>query len=83
MDCNDVLKQLADYLDEEARGELCRAIEEHLTRCHDCQVYVDTLRKTIVLYQADVRDEIPATVSSRLQTALVHEYQRAKGGPTD
>lgn len=83
MDCNEVLKQLAEFLDEEARGELCRAIEEHLARCSDCQVYVDTVRKTIVLYQADVKTEIPATVSSQLQTALVHEYRRAKGGSAD
>ena len=83
MDCSEVLKQLAEYLDEESREELCHQIEQHLTRCRDCQVYVDTVRKTIVLYQADVKTEIPATVTSRLQTALVDEYQRAKAGPSD
>ena len=83
MNCGEVLKQLADYLDEESREELCQQIEDHLTRCRDCQVYVDTVRKTIVLYQADVKTEVPATVSSRLQSALVDEYQRAKGGPSD
>ena len=57
MDCQDVLDQLADYLDDDARSELCRQIEEHLARCRDCQVEVDTVKKTIVLYQAGSRVE--------------------------
>ena len=81
MDCNDVLQQLSDYLDDEAREELCRQIEGHLSQCHDCQVYVDTVKKTIVLYQSDRRVEIPVSVASRLEMALSREYQSAK--PTD
>src|SRR5437867_873789 len=53
VNCDEVLEQLADYLDEDARAELCRAIEAHLSRCRDCRVEVDTVRRTIVLYQAD------------------------------
>ena len=77
MNCSETLEQLADYLDQEARDELCRAIEEHLTQCRDCQVYVDTVKKTIVLYQSDRHVEIPASASSRLEVALAQEYQRA------
>ncbi|NJD17728.1 MAG: zf-HC2 domain-containing protein, partial [Gemmatimonadetes bacterium] len=64
MNCQEVLDQLADYLDEDARAELCRQIEEHLTACHDCQVVVDSVKKTIVLYQSDRRVEMPVRVSS-------------------
>ena len=53
VDCNEVLDQLAEYLDDDARAELCRAIEEHLSQCHGCKIEVDSVRKTIVLYQAD------------------------------
>ena len=35
MNCQELLEQLGDYLDEEARQELCREIEEHLERCND------------------------------------------------
>jgi len=77
VDCNETLVQLADYLDEEAREELCKAIEQHLRRCHDCKVYVDTVRKTIVLYQNDRQVEIPASANSRLAAALAQEYARA------
>jgi predicted anti-sigma-YlaC factor YlaD len=80
VDCNEVLEQLADYLDPDARAELCRAIEEHLTHCRDCRVEVDTVRRTIVLYQADREVQIPAPVMSRLEAALTREY-RATGAP--
>ena len=53
VDCIEVLGQLADFLDEDAREELCRDIKAHLTQCRDCQLQVDTIKKTIVLYQAE------------------------------
>ncbi len=78
MDCSQVLEQLADYLDAESREELCRAIEEHLSRCHDCRVEVDTVRKTIMLYQADRKVEAPSSVTVQLEAALAREYIRAQ-----
>ena len=74
VDCNEVLEQLGDFLDEGARAELCRAIEAHLSRCRDCQLSVDTVRKTITLYQSDRDLQLPAAFSSRLQMALAREY---------
>lgn len=82
MDCSEVLQQLADYLEPDARAELCRIIEEHLSRCHDCQVQVDTIKKTIVLYQNDRQIEMPVRVSQTLEAALAREYDGpAQGGP--
>jgi predicted anti-sigma-YlaC factor YlaD len=78
VDCQEVLDQLADYLDEDARLELSRQIEEHLSKCRNCQVEVDSVKKTIILFQADSRIEVPVRVTSRLQAALLSEY-RANG----
>jgi len=75
VDCNEVLEQLAEYLDEDARKDLCRAIEQHLGQCRDCHLYVDSLRKTIVLYQSDRAVEIPAAVTARLEAALAKAYR--------
>jgi predicted anti-sigma-YlaC factor YlaD len=83
VDCTQTLEQLEEYLDEPARAELCRAIEEHLKRCQDCKVYVDTVRKTIVLYQNDREMEVPANANSRLQAALAQEYARAASATHD
>jgi predicted anti-sigma-YlaC factor YlaD len=76
VDCNDVLEQLAEYLDEGAREELCRAIEAHLSRCRDCRVEVDTVRKTIVLYQVDREVPMPPAVTRGLEAALAKEYRK-------
>ena len=84
MDCSEVLEQLADYLDANERDALCAAIQEHLTHCHDCRFNVDTIRKTIVLYQNGHPAEMPVRISEALQDALAREYERAaKSPPSD
>ena len=85
MNCQELLEQLGDYLDEEARQELCREIEEHLERCHDCRLVVDQTRKTIVLYQADQQIEVPGLMaaSSRLTQALAKTYTEGAETPAD
>lgn len=82
MDCSKLLEELSDYLDREAREDLCRAIEEHLKSCRDCRIVVDKTRKTILLYQSDQAQPVPAAVNARLQEALSQEY-RARAGAVD
>jgi predicted anti-sigma-YlaC factor YlaD len=79
VDCNEVLEQLAEYLDEEARTELCKAIDEHLIHCRDCRFEVDTLKKTIVLYHEDSRLEMPVRAGKLLRSALASEYEQTNG----
>lgn len=74
MNCEEVLSQLSDYLDEEVREELCKAIEAHLHACHDCQVEVDTIKKTIMLYRSERPAEMPVAISGRLRAALAQAY---------
>jgi predicted anti-sigma-YlaC factor YlaD len=69
------LEQLGEFLDEDARAELCREIQVHLDRCPDCRIYVDTVKKTIVLYQNGASPEMPVAANARLQTALAREYR--------
>jgi len=86
VDCSEVMEQLADYLDEEVRAELRKAVDEHLHSCHDCSYFVDTVRKTVVLYQADRRLEVPMKATARLHAALAAEYAMSaqrRAGPTD
>jgi hypothetical protein len=85
VDCNDVLGQLADFLDVDAREELCRDIEAHMARCRDCTVEVDTIKKTIVLYQAESGRsfEVPIRVTQRLEEVLAKEYVKSGRGRTD
>jgi predicted anti-sigma-YlaC factor YlaD len=84
VNCKEVLDQLSDFVDEEAREELCRAIEEHLARCGGCKVVVDTVKKTIMLYHSDGPAETPVRVSAALQSVLAFEYRRSRqDSPSD
>ena len=78
MDCSEVRDQLGDYVDNEMLAEICRELEAHLKHCRDCRVEVDSIRKTIVLYQAESgkRLEVPVRVTERLQEALAQEYRK-------
>jgi predicted anti-sigma-YlaC factor YlaD len=79
IECDEVLDQLSEYIDEETRAELCDAIREHLARCQDCQIKVDTVKKTIVLYQKNAAIELPVRVSAKLSAALAREYGNDPG----
>ena len=70
-ECKNLLISLSDYIDGEANEALCLEIERHLAGCRNCRVVVDTLRKTVSLYQATSDPvELPAGVRERLYHTL-------------
>lgn len=77
MDCNGVRDQLSEFLDRELVDAICLEIEEHLQRCRDCRVEIDTVKKTITLYQHIGEVEVPMQVNAALESALAREYRRA------
>ena len=69
--CRHLLESLSDYMDGELGDELCSELERHLAGCEDCQIVVDTLRKTITLYQAtSTAPSVPTDVRERLYKRL-------------
>lgn len=66
--CRQVLGQLNAYVDQELALELCQELESHLDGCADCQVVLDSLTKTIHLYQGlrEATLPLPADLESRL-----------------
>ena len=68
--CEDVLRELSNYIDQEVTPELRRQIEEHLSACHHCTVLVSTTRKTLSLVAGSNILELPSGVSQRLLERL-------------
>jgi anti-sigma factor RsiW len=69
--CRHLLALLSDYIDDDLGDELCEELERHLSGCPDCQVVVDTLRKTISLVHADsAPPPVPTEVRERLYKCL-------------
>ncbi len=65
--CQRLLGSLSDYIDGELQEELCAQIEGHLKECENCRIVVDTLRKTVDLYeQVAPPAALPAGVRERL-----------------
>ena len=85
LSCQEVLDQLADYLDDDARAELVQQVDSHLGECSHCQVEVDTLRRTIMIFRCDEKVVLPTPLSDKLQQALTQAYltNRRDQGPHD
>jgi predicted anti-sigma-YlaC factor YlaD len=65
--CRALLASLSDYVDGILEEELCAEIERHMGDCENCRIVIDTLRKTISLYQATASPpEMPEAVRERL-----------------
>jgi hypothetical protein len=62
-------------VDGTAQEELCRELERHLADCDNCRVVVDTLKKTVYLYQSNTDVDLPVAVRERLFKRLnLDEY---------
>ena len=64
--CKSMLGSLSDYVDGTAQEEICRELERHLSDCENCRVVVDTLKKTVYLYQSSPDKDLPTDVRERL-----------------
>ncbi len=71
MTCKDLLGSLSEYVDGELGEDMCQAIERHIAACDHCRVVVDTVTRTIYLYQTDAQEtELPEGVRERLFKTL-------------
>ena len=65
--CRHLLDSLSEYIDGQLREEICQELEKHLAECDNCQIVVDSLRRTISLYHTVSSSiEIPEGVRERL-----------------
>jgi anti-sigma factor (TIGR02949 family) len=78
--CQEVLDQLWEYLDDDAREDLKSQINIHLNGCRHCKVEVDSLRQTISLYRCEESVPIPIQLSGKLLSALHAAYDEHPDG---
>ena len=69
--CKQLLSTLSEYVDGTLSLDLCTDLEQHMQGCQRCRVVVDTMKKTIELYQETGEDTpLPQDVRERLYVRL-------------
>lgn len=69
-ECRHLLDSLSDYVDGVLEEALCHEIEAHMAECENCQVVVNTLARTVELYQTTPAPDLPQDVKKRLFKSL-------------
>jgi anti-sigma factor RsiW len=64
--CRELIDNLSGYLDGELDPELARRIVRHLEHCEDCNIVVDTTKKTIQICCSTEPTPLPEDVHERL-----------------
>lgn len=70
MKCEELLAMLNEYVDGTVDPAVCEEFERHMAGCNPCQVVVDNIRKTIILYREGEPYEIPIAFRERLHDVL-------------
>jgi len=72
MKCVDILEKISEYLDKELDPAICKEIENHVKDCEPCIAFVNTMKKTVELFNAQGREEqkLPEQVSGKLMKFL-------------
>jgi anti-sigma factor RsiW len=79
MNHRQVFKKVCEFIDGELDDATCEELKKHIAACPRCRIYVDTVRKTIVLYQVkDSPKKMPAATRKRLYAKLALKYKKKK-----
>lgn len=79
MTCEELLKALNDYVDGEQLTQICEEFAAHLQGCDPCQVVVDNIRHSIVLYKNGEPYSMPVEFEEKLQHSLREQWLKKFG----
>ena len=65
--CKNLLTSLSGFVDGDLEDALCEEIVRHMADCENCQIVINTLQKTVELYQETTEPpDVPNDVRARL-----------------
>ena len=68
--CQVLISELSLILDGTVSDEFCAEIMSYLGNCQDCQIVVNTLKQTVLLYRHLPQPSIPDDTRKRLYRSL-------------
>jgi len=78
--CEEVWREITNYLEDDIEPGLRAAIEEHIRGCRQCTAVLEGTRNVIQLYGDERMVEVPLGYSHRLQRRLEENMPRSRRG---
>ena len=75
MNCQGLIAELTEYLDGDLGAGIRVELEQHLAKCENCRIVVNTTRKTIEIFCNSEPAPLPEDVRERLHDALVKRLE--------
>lgn len=80
MTCDELVKYLSDYIDNNLNGDLMAAAEEHLATCDNCRVVLNSTQQMILLYREKGKtQQIPRERQQQLYSHLEQVFLNRNG----
>jgi hypothetical protein len=76
--CDDVWREISNYLDGDLDPAAKQALEEHLAQCAECQSVRDGMRNVVELYGDKAMFQLPAGFHPRLRDRLTDQVEGRK-----
>lgn len=77
MNCQDVIRDLSNYIDDDLDADLKRELESHVKECSDCGLVIDQTKKTIEIFCDSEPVELPSDMRNRLHEAVRRKLKEA------
>jgi len=77
--CEDVWREISNYIDEDLDPTLKQAMDEHFAQCRDCMAVLEGTRNIVQLYGDDEMFTLPAGYYPRLHVRLADQIEGPKG----
>jgi len=76
--CDQVMAELANFLDDQVAAEIRRELGIHLAHCRTCQALYDSARKTLTIVTESRSFELPEGISSRILEKIMSKVRGAR-----
>ena len=74
--CDDLIKELGEYLEDQTAVSIRKELEAHMARCRSCKVLVDSTLQTIKITTGSGSFELPASLSSKIMARITKKGAR-------
>ncbi len=78
MNCNEVIRELSNFIDGDLDAALKQELESHFRDCAECKLVVDQTKKTVEIFCDSEPVELPGEVRNRLHEALRQKLKEAR-----